>query len=71
MKLITIDLSKKQPLDVNTKAKEQINSTANLEQLGNTSMSFSIEEAKETIIDFSQGTVNLFFFNIKLLNITL
>ena len=69
--MIAIDLSKKQPLDVDTKAKEQINSTANLEQLGNTSMSFSIGEAKETIIDFSQGTGNLFFFNIKLLNITL
>ena len=51
-KMITIDLSKQQPLDADTKAKEQINSTANLQQLGNTSMSFSIEEAKETILDF-------------------
>ena len=40
-----------------SKATQQINFTGNLDWDGNTTMSFIIEEAKETILDFSQRTV--------------
>ena len=56
-KMITIDLSKQQVLDADPKAIEQVNCNANLDRAGQTAMSFIIEEAKETILDFSQGIV--------------
>ena len=40
-----------------SKAIQHINFTANLDQTGNTKMFFIIEEAKGTILGFSQGTV--------------
>ena len=58
-KLIAIDLSKQQELDVDPRAVQQINFTANLDRGGNTTMFFIIEEAKETIFEFSQGTVKV------------
>ena len=54
--MIAIDLSKKQALDADTRAIQQINFTANLNRAGNTSMFSIIEEAKETALAFSQGT---------------
>ena len=33
--------------------------TANLDRAGNTRIYFILEEAKETILDFSQGTVQV------------
>ena len=59
-KMIAIDLSKLQTLDADPKAIQQINFTANLERTENSSMFFIIEEAKETVLDFSQGTVKVF-----------
>ena len=56
-KVIAIDLSKQQALDADPRAIQQINFTANLDRAGNTTMFFIIEEAKETVLDFSQGTV--------------
>ena len=56
-KIIAIDLSKQQSLDADLRAIEQINFTANLNRAGNTTMLFIIEEAKETVLGFSQGTV--------------
>ena len=41
-----IDLSKQQELDADPRAIQQINFTANLDRVGNTTMSFIIEEAK-------------------------
>ena len=38
---------------------QQINFTANLDRDGNATMFFIIEEAKETVLDFSQGTVKV------------
>ena len=38
---------------------QQINFTANLDRAGNTTMFFIIEEAKETILDYSQKTVTV------------
>ena len=55
--MIAIDFSKKQALDADPKAIQQINFIANLDRAGNTTMFFIIEEAEETILDFSQGTV--------------
>ena len=54
--LIAIDLSKQHPLDAYPKAIQQVNFTENLERNGNTTMSFIIKEAKETILDFSKKT---------------
>ena len=58
-KMIAIDLSKQQALDADPKAIQQINFTANLDRAGNTTMFFIIEQAKETVLDFSQGTVKV------------
>ena len=58
-KTIAIDLSKQQALDADPRAIQQINFTANLDRAGNTTMFFIIEEAKETVLDFSQGTVKV------------
>ena len=85
-KVIAIDLSKQQALDPDLKAIQQINFFGNLDRAGNITMLFIIKEAKETILDFSQGTVralfNVYFLllllflhyyniKIKLLSITL
>ena len=66
--MIAIDLSKQQPLDADPKAIQQINFTRNLEKQA--TIFFLIEEAKETVLHFSQETVKVFlilffFFNIK------
>ena len=58
-KMIAIDLSKQQVLDADPRAIQQINFTANLDRDGNTTMFFIIEEAKGTVLYFSQGTVKV------------
>ena len=57
--MITVDLSKQQALDANSKAIQQINFTANLNRAEDTRFYFILEEAKETVFEFSQGTVVL------------
>ena len=57
--MIAKDLSKQQALDADPRAIQQINFTANLDRDGNTTMFFIIEEAKETVLDFSQGTLKV------------
>ena len=68
-KMIATDLSKQKALDSDPKAIQQINFTGNLDRGQNTAgqimnvntrMFFIIEEAKETILDFSQGTIKVF-----------
>ena len=54
-KMIAVDLSKQKALDFDPKAIQQINFTANLDRAGNTRVYFILEEAKETVLDFSQG----------------
>ena len=56
-KMIAIDLSRRNELDANLRAIQHINFTANLDRAGNTTIFFIIEEAKETIFEFSQGTL--------------
>ena len=56
-KMIAVDISKQQALDADPRAIQQINFTANLDRAGNTRIYFILEGAKETILNFSQGTV--------------
>ena len=58
--MTTIDLSKQEALDVDPRAIQQINFTVNLDRAGNTRIYFILEETKETVLDFSQGTVKVF-----------
>ena len=57
--MIAIDLSKQLALDADPRAIQQINFAVNLDRAGNTTVFFIIEEAKETLLDFSQGTVKV------------
>ena len=59
--MISIDLSKQQPLDADPKAVQQINFTENLIQdsAANTTIFFIIKQAKDTVLNFSQGTVKV------------
>ena len=47
-------------LDADGKAMQQITFTGSLDWARNTAIFFIIEEAKETILEFSQGTVKVF-----------
>ena len=58
-KMIAIDLIKQQALDADPKAIQQINFTANLDRAANTRFYFILEEAKETVFQFLQGTVKV------------
>ena len=57
-KILAVDLSKQQVLDTDPKAIQQINFTANLDT-ANTRFYFILEEAKETVFEFSQGTAKM------------
>ena len=57
--MIAIDWSKKKALVHDPRAIQQINFTANLDTAGNTRIFFILEEAKETILHFSQGTAKV------------
>ena len=57
--MIAIDFIKEQELAVDIKAMEQITFTGNLDRDENTTMFFIIKETKETILNFSQGTVKV------------
>ena len=57
--MIAIDLSRQQALDADTKAIQQINFTANLDRENNMRFYFILEEPKETVFEFSQGTVKV------------
>ena len=59
LNMIAIDLSKQQALDADPKVRQHINFTGNLSDNNNRLMLFIIEEAKEAILDFLQGTVNI------------
>ena len=57
--MIAVDSSKQQVLDADPKAIQEINFIANLDTAGNTRIYFILEEAKETVLDVSQGTVKV------------
>ena len=59
-KMITIDLSKQQALDrADQRAIQQINFTENLDRNENTTMFFITEKAKETVLEFLKGNVEV------------
>ena len=58
-KMIALDLSKEQGLEADPRVMQQISFTANLDRAGNTRIYFILEEAKETILNFAQGTVKV------------
>ena len=58
-KLLAIDLSKQQKLDADPKTIQQINFTGNLDRAESSTMFFIIEEAKETVLDFSKGAAKV------------
>ena len=57
--MIAIDLSTQLALDADPRAIQQINFTTNLERDGNKRFYFILEEVKETIFQFLQGTVKV------------
>ena len=59
--MIAVDLSKQQALDADPKAIQQINFTANIDRAGNTRVYFILEEAKETVLVFTKGTVKTLY----------
>ena len=57
--MIAIDLSKQQALDAALRAIQEINFTKNLDRDEGATISFIIEQAKETFWNFSQETVKV------------
>ena len=57
-KMIAIDLSKEQALDADPKVIQQINFTGNIDQ--QETIFLIVEEAEETLLDFSQKPVKAF-----------
>ena len=57
--MIAVDLSKQHALDADPKAIQQINFTANLDRDDRATISFITEQDKETVFEFSQGTVKV------------
>ena len=57
--MIAIDLSKQQAVDADPKAMQQINFTGNLDREEGGKIFFFIEEGKEIILDFPQGTLKV------------
>ena len=52
--MTVIDLTKQQALYADPRVIQQINFTENLDRGNNTKIFFIFEEAKETVLDFSQ-----------------
>ena len=57
--MIAIDSDKQQELDGYPKAIQQIKFTGNLDRVVITTMFFIFNKAKETILDFPQGTMRV------------
>ena len=66
-KMIATDLTKLQAFGADPKAIQEISFTGNLDWLENTTMYFIIEETKQTILNFSQGVVTVFWIYFVLL----
>ena len=58
-KIIAIDLSRQQALDLDPTKIQQINFIANLDIVEDASVYFILKESKETKLDFAQGTVKV------------
>ena len=62
--MIAIDLSKQQAWDADPRAIQQINFTANLDRDDGATIFFITEQAKETVFEFSQGTVKVLWMQL-------
>ena len=60
-----MDLNKQQVLDADPKPSQKINLTRNVGRNENTTMIFIVEEVKETILIFSQGTVRVMWMLLQ------
>ena len=60
-------LQKQQKLDADPKAIQQINFTGNLSKEKGSKMFFVIDEAKETLLDFSKVAVKVLWFYFLLI----
>ena len=63
--MMATDLNKQQARDAEPKALQQISLSENVEN--QSTIFFIIEEAKETVLDFSQGTAKLLLFYFVLI----
>ena len=63
--MTAVDLSKQQALDADPKAIQQINFTANLDRAR---IYFILEEAKITILYFSEGTVKVLYICYRIIS---
>ena len=66
-KMVAIDLSRQNELGADPRAIQQINFTANWDRAGNETIFFITEEAKETVFEFSQGTVKVLWMQLRFL----
>ena len=66
--LTEIGLSKQQKLDADLKSIKQINFLGNLDRAEGSMMFLIIEEAKETVLDSSKGTVKVLSFYFVFMN---
>ena len=64
--MIAVDLSEQQAVDADPKAIQQINFRANLDRAERTRFYFILEEAKENVFEFSQGTAKVLYMQISL-----
>ena len=64
-KLLAIDLRKQQKLDADPKAIQQISFNGSLERAEVSTMLFIIEEAKERVLDFSNGKDKVLWFYFR------
>ena len=67
--MIAIDLSKQQTLDADPRKIQQINFTANLDRAGNKTIFFIVKQEKETIFEFSRGTVKVLWMQFRWKNL--
>ena len=68
--MIAIDLSKQQALNADPRAIQKNNFMANLDRAGYTAMFFIIEEANETVLDFSQGAVKVLWVQLNAISLS-
>ena len=68
-KIIGIVLSKQQTLDSDPRAIQQINFTAKLDRDEGATIFFVIEQAKETVLEFSQETVKVLWGQLRWMQI--
>ena len=57
--MIAIDLSKQEVLDADPRSIQIIHFNGNLDPAGSATIFFTIEKAKRTILNFSEGTVGV------------